>query len=78
MKLRQIKYPKNIETVRLLLSLGVNIDDSFLLCGYTESQKEKKKHLVQDTIKLLELNKKLDENQDSKEDIQINISVEGD
>ena len=77
MKLKKTKYPKNIETVRLLLSLGVNIDDSFSLCGYTELQKERKKHLVRDTIKLIELNKKLDENQDSKEDIQINITVDG-
>ena len=77
MKLRQIKYPKNIETVRLLLSLGVNLDDSFLLCGYTELQKEKKKHLVQNILKLIELNKKLENKEDAKEDVQIFISVDG-
>ena len=77
MRIRHTKYTKNIETVRLLLSLGVNLDDAFSLCGYTESQKEKKKHLVQNILKLIELNKRLDENQDSKEDLQINISVEG-
>lgn len=64
--------------VKMLISIGVPVEESFNLCSYTKAQAKSLLSSVKKELNLLELNKRLsameEENEDS-ESLDIKIEV---
>ena len=78
MKLHRTSYPKNINMVKMLVSLGVPVEEAFSLCQYTKAQAKRMIKMVKKELSLLELNKKLSAEEQDEEDneVVVNISLD--
>lgn len=79
MILHRNSYPKNLNMVKMLISLGVPVEDAFSLCQYTKAQAKSMLPMLKKDLSLIELNKKLSvvEEQDKQDsEVVVNISLD--
>lgn len=73
--LRRDKYPKNINMVKMLISLGVAKDEALLLCGYSEKEYEKMYKKLLTFNKLMDINKRINNVNEEAEEEGINVNI---